>query len=151
MVQSDNRYVEERLHVFGLSYDFIRTKALISILDPDAYVTCNAYDMKRPDIEENIRKINKEIIEQGDNELPFVIEDFSFMVAKLCELVNEYLPLGDVIFVPDGPKPLIFAMSVVPQLLQKEGVTCIHVSRNQNFYEAINVEACGSVYGFSIV
>ena len=141
----------KRLHVFGLSYDSIRTKALISILDPDAYITCNAYNGARQDIGINVRKKNKEIIEQGGNEVTLEIDDFSFMVAKLCEIVNEYLPLGDVILVPDGPKPLIFAMALVPQVLQKEGVTCILVSRNQKAYEPIKVSADGYIYGFSIL
>ena len=145
------RIEPKRLHVLGLSYDAIRTKALISILDPDAYVTCNAYDMKRQDIEEKIRKLNKDIIEQGDNEVPLIIDDFSFMISKLCEIVNEYLPLGDVILVPDGPKPLIFAMALVPQILQKEGVICIFVSRNRQHYKPIKVSASGSVCGFSVI
>lgn len=115
------------------------------------YVTCNAYDMKRQDIEEKIRKLNKDIIEHGDNEVPLIIDDFSFMISKLCEIVNEYLPLGDVILVPDGPKPLIFAMALVPQILQKEGGICIFVSRNRQHYKPIKVSASGSICGFSVI
>lgn len=71
------------------------------------------------------------------------------MVARLCEVAYEYLPLGDVVLVPDDPKPLIMAMSLVPQLLGKEGVVWMHVSRNPKCREFVNVSATGAIIGFS--
>lgn len=148
--KSSLRITPKRLHVIALSLDNIRTKALISIMDPDSYITCNAYLSSNKTIGENVRKVNNQIILQAVTEVSFLIDDFSFMVAKLCEIAHEYLGLGDVIFVPDGPKPLIFAMSLVPQLINKEGVMCLNASRNERCYKPVNVKSAGKIIGFSV-
>ena len=77
------------------------------------------------------------------------LDDFSFMISKLRDLANELLSTGDVILVPDGPKPLIFAMSLIPDLLNKNGLTCLHISRNSDF-SVVDVTATGTINGFSI-
>lgn len=141
----------KRMHVIGLSYDAVRTSAMISILDPDSYITCNAYDRNNREISDNVRLINEQIISRANMEISLQIDDFSFMISKLCEIANEFLSLGDVILVPDGPKPLIFAMSMVPLLLEKPGVTCLHVSRNKEYYSAVNVYSTENIYGFSVI
>ncbi len=141
----------KRMHVIGLSYDAVRTSAMISILDPDSYITCNAYNKENKEIGDNVRLVNEQVISRANMEISLQIDDFSFMISKLCEISNEFLPLGDVILVPDGPKPLIFAMSMVPLLLGKAGVTCLHVSRNREYYSAVNVEATDKIYGFSVI
>lgn len=140
----------KRMHIIGLSYDAVRTSALLSILDPDSYITCNAYNKSNSEINSNVRLVNSRVISMANMEISLQIDDFFFMISKLCEMVNEFLPLGDVILVPDGPKPLIFAMSLIPLLVDKVGVTCLHVSRNKEFYSAVNVEPSEIVYGFSI-
>ena len=145
------RVAAKRTHVIGLSYDAIRTSAMISILDPDSYITCNVYNKDNLEIGNNVRLINDRVITMANMEISLQIDDFSFMVSKLCEIVNEFLPLGDVIFVPDGPKPLIFAMSLVPLMIKKAGITCLHVSRNKEFYGAVNVEPTETIYGFSVI
>ena len=140
----------KRTHIVGLSYDAVRTSALISILDPDSYITCNAYNKNNSEINNNVRLANTRVISMANMEVSLQIDDFFFMISKLCEIVNEFLPLGDVILVPDGPKPLIFAMSLIPLLVDKVGVICLHVSRNKEFYSAVDVEPTEIVYGFSI-
>ena len=141
----------KRMHVVGLSYDAVRTGAMISILDPDSYITCNAYNRDNRIISDNVHFVNEQVISRANMEISLQIDDFSFMISKLCEIAKEFLPLGDVIFVPDGPKPLIFAMSMIPLLLKKPGVTCLHVSRNKEYYGAINVEPMDKIYGFSVI
>lgn len=141
----------KRMHVIGLSYDAIRTNAMISILDPDSYITCSAYDRNNKEISDNVHLINEQVISRANMEISLQIDDFSFMISKLCEIANEFLPLGDVILVPDGPKPIIFAMSMVPLLLEKPGVTCLHVSRNKEYYSAVNVDSTDNIYGFSVI
>ncbi|MCM1154399.1 MAG: hypothetical protein NC392_03470 [Roseburia sp.] len=141
----------KRMHIVGLGYDSVRTGALISILDPDSYITCNAYNRDNKEISDNVRSINEQIISRASMEIILQINDFSFMISKLCEIANEYLPLGDVILVPDGPKPLIFAMSMVPLLLERAGITCLHVSRNKEHYKSVNVESMDKIYGFSVM
>lgn len=140
----------KRTHVVGLSYDAIRTSAMISILDPSSYIACNAYNKYDKEIGNNVRCINERVISRAIMETSLQIDDFAFMISKLCEIANEFLPLGDVVFVPDGPKPLIFAMSLVPILLDKVGVSCLHVSRNNDLYYAVNVEATERIYGFTV-
>ena len=141
----------KRMHVVGLSYDAVRTSAMISILDPDSYITCNAYNRDNKEISDNVRLVNEQVISRANMEISLQIDDFSFMISKLCEIANEFLPLGDVILVPDGPKPLIFAMSMIPLLLGKPGVTCLHVSRNKEYYSAVNVDPTDKIYGFSVI
>ena len=70
------------------------------------------------------------------------------MVSKLCDTANELLPVGDVILIPDGPKPLIFALSLVPDLVGKQGITCLHIARNNDYFESVDVTPTGKVCGF---
>jgi len=78
------------------------------------------------------------------------ISDFPFMVAKLRELAHELIKSSDVIFVPDGPKPLIFAMSQIPLLIKETGITCMHVKRDLNKFVPLDVTASGKIVGFSM-
>ena len=114
------------------------------------YTVCSAYYSNDVEMGKILRHINKKSIDQALSSHQFLIDDFSFMVAKLCEITNEYLAIGDVILVPDGPKPLIMAMSLVPQLLNKQGVICIHVSRNLSCYEFLNIQPTKTVLSFTI-
>lgn len=139
-----------RLHVIALGFDSIRTQAILSITDPDYLVACYAYDPIRKGFQESIKNINEHILSRAAMTLALHLDNFSFMVSKLCETANELLPAGDVIFIPDGPKPLIFAISLVPDLVKKVGVTCLHVSRNIENFKAVDVTPTGTVYGFSI-
>lgn len=139
-----------RSHILALGYDSIRTQAITSIIDPDILITCYTYSMKRPEIKGKILKINKELLAKSTFDVAFRLEDFSFMVSKLCEIVYERIDTGSVIFVPDGPKPLIFAMSLVPNIIDKPGVTCMHMSRNNEHFTPLKVEPRGTVFGFSI-
>lgn len=144
------RVEKKRLHLIGLGYDVIRTKALISILDPDYFGVCYAHEENDREMIENVRNANNQIISQSVSQIRFYTNDFEFMIAKLSEVVRENLPLGDVILVPDGPKPLIMAMALIPQMLNKEGVICLFVSRNLTNYEPVDVEPTDKVLGFSI-
>ena len=139
-----------RLHVIGIGYDSTRTTGLISILDPDAFCICSAHHSKDDEMEKRVQKVNKSIVSQSLFSISLYIDDFSYMVAKLCELAYEYSNLGDVIFVPDGPKPLIMAMSMVPQIVKKEGIMCMHISRNSKGYKFVNVLPTDTVISFSV-
>ena len=61
------------------------------------------------------------------------------------------LEVGDIVLVPDGPKPLIMAMSLIPEIVGIPGISCLHVSRNKKFFKPIDVEAIDSVIGFSTI
>lgn len=137
-----------RVHVVALGYDVIRTQAILSITDPSYLVSCYAYNPEREGFLENIKQINEPILARSAMSLALHVEDFEFMVSKLCDTVNELLPVGDVVLIPDGPKPLIFALSLVPDLVRKQGVTCLHIARNNNYFEPVDVTPTGKVCGF---
>ena len=139
-----------RLHVIGVGYDSVRTMALITRLDPDAYAICSARHSEDDEMEKKVQRVNRPIIDQALFFTTLMMDDFSYMVARLCEIAYEYTKFGDVVFVPDGPKPLIMAMSLVPQITGVPGVVCIHVSRNPNGYEFVNVLPTNKVICFSL-
>lgn len=139
-----------RIHILGLGYDAIRSQAIISITDPDYLIACFAYSPKREVFSTNLKTVNSPILSRAAMVLCLHLNDFSFMISKLCETANELLSTGDVIFIPDGPKPLIFAMSLIPDLIKKNGVSCLHVSRNSNSFEAVDVAPTKTIYGFFV-
>lgn len=137
-----------RIHVVALGYDIIRTQAILSITDPSYLVACYAYNPDRKGFLENLVRVNEPIISRSAISVALHIKDFESMVSKLCDITNELLPAGDVILIPDGPKPLIFALSLVPDLLDKPGITCLHIARNNEYFEAVDVTPTGTVHGF---
>ena len=141
---------KRRMHIIGVGFDSSKTNAIISTTDPDEYIICSAFDDEHIDVHECVNEINRQIIDSATFTVRFKMDDFAFMFSKLCELANEYLELGDVIFVPDGPKPLIFAMSLVPLLIKKRGVSCLHALSDRNINEVKDVQAGKLIYGFSM-
>lgn len=139
-----------RIHVVALGYDVIRTQAILSITDPSYLVACYAYNPEREGFLENLKQVNDPILARAAMSLALHVEDFEFMVSKLCDTANELLPVGDVILIPDGPKPLIFALSLVPNLVGKQGLTCLHITRNNDYFEAMDVTPTGVVHGFGM-
>lgn len=141
---------EKRTHIFALSYDTSRTQGIIEKCEPEYVIVCEAHDPTRNDILQNIIDANKNLMDQAAMVVSLDISDFSFMVTKLREIANELIKSSDVIFVPDGPKPLIFAMSQIPNILGKTGVTCIHAKRDLSKFVPLDVTASGKIVGFSM-
>jgi len=141
---------ERRTHVFALSYDASRTQGIIEKCEPEYVVLCEAHDPTRNDIHQNIVAANENLMAQAAMVVSLDISDFPFMVAKLRELAHELIKSSDVIFVPDGPKPLIFAMSQIPLLIKETGITCMHVKRDLNKFVPLDVTASGKIVGFSM-
>lgn len=139
---------KNRIHIVALSYDVIRTQAILSITDPSYLVACYAYNPKREGFLDGLRQVNDLILSRAAMTLAMHMDNFEFMLSKLCETTNELLPVGDIILIPDGPKPLIFAMSLVPDIIKKNGVTCLHITRNNDYYEAVDATPSGGVDGF---
>ena len=140
----------KRTHLLSLSYDTIRTEGIISILDPENFISCCAYDSDSADIKDSVSKINKSIISRSKMCVYTHLDDFQLMLSKLCEVANDFCQLGDVIIIPDGPKPLIFAMSLIPTFLNKHGIICMQITRTNRNTTPINVKPNGKVVGFSI-
>jgi len=145
-LQIDN----SRVHILALGYDVVRTEAIVSITDPSVLVACYAYNPVRQERQERIKIVNNHLLSRAAMSLALRLDDFSFMVSKMCDTANELLATGDVILIPDGPKPLIFAISLVPDLLNKPGITCLHVARNKMHFKPVDVTPTGVIYGFSI-
>ena len=138
-----------RIHVLGLGYDSIRSQAISTVIDPSYLISCYSFPPTRRGMQENVKKLNEQILSQSALTLALHLDDFSFMVSKLCEIANELLIKGDIIFIPDGPKPLILAISLVPECLQKEGITCMHMTRHSTHYIPVDAISTGNIYGFS--
>lgn len=140
----------KRTHLLSLSYDIIRTEGVVSILDPENFIVCCAYDSDSIIIKQNVSKINKSLISRAKMCVYTHLDDFQLMLSKLCEVVNDFWRLGDVIIIPDGPKPLIFAMSLIPDFLDKHGVICMQIIRTNRNTTPIDVSPSGKIVGFSI-
>ena len=142
----------KRFHIIGLGYDYIRTETMISIIEPENLVSCYAYNPLDSSTKESAYTVNKSIIERSLISVALPIDNFSGIVDKLCELVYEFMLSGQVVIVPDGPKPLIMAMSLIPDIIKKDGITCLHISRNSIHYNKIDVDPRkDEIYGFQIL
>lgn len=142
---------EKRQHILSLSYDKVRTQAILSILDPDEFVVCHAYDPYHKNVSDNVKKLNYNIVAQASMLISLHIDNFEFMISKLAEVALEFLSIGDVVFVPDGPKPLIFAMSLIPYYISKKGVSCLQITRNDLLYTPVDVEPTNTVFGVEFI
>ena len=132
---------ELRTHFIGLGFDKIRSQAIWTTLDPSNLVSfvadpavTNNHSKKSYDANELIINNSKELIK-----LP--VSNFLSSLSTLIDWVKSFHELGDVILVPDGPKPLVMASSLIPNLVGKPGITCFHVSNhNSKDYIPVNVK-----------
>jgi hypothetical protein len=138
-----------RSHIFGLGYDHIRSQAILSVIDPNYLVVCFAYPPNKKEVSEKIKNANQDIISSAIFTFALPIDDFVYVISKVNDTSRELLNKGDVVLVPDGPKPLILAISLIPNIINKEGIVCLHISRHQSDFMPIDVTATGIIYGFS--
>ena len=141
---------QKRTHIFALSYDTSRTQGIIEKCEPEYVIVCEAHDPARHDIRQNIIDANENLMSQAAMVVSLDISDFSFMLTKLREIVKEQTRTSDVVIVPDGPKPLILAMSLIPDLIKENGITCIHAKRDLKKFVPVDVTPSGKVVGFSL-
>ena len=58
---------------------------------------------------------------------------------------------GDVVLVPDGAKPLVLAMSLIPEYTGFRGVFCWHIGHvKPDGYVPNDVEATGEIVAFRL-
>ena len=138
-------FERKRTHFIGVGYDSIRTNGIITLLNPELIVICEANDPARIDIITKVEESNKSIIDESYMRLSLDITDIDYMISKLSGIVNEVykIAMSDIILVPDGPKPLIFVMSMIPWLSGEEGICCLHMVRNDKIFKPQNVKAIG--------
>jgi hypothetical protein len=139
-----------RSHIIGIGYDSVRTQAIASIVDPSRIAACLAFPSFASSIRTNIEDVNSITLAKSALVLALHIDNFSLMLSEICDTTSMLMCNGDVILIPDGPKPLILAMSMVPSIINKEGVSCLFVSRNATHFEPIDVEPVDKVYGFTL-
>ena len=147
--KSSLRPINNRSHIIGLGFDSIRTQAIQSVLDPGFLVVTCSYPPYNEKLRDVILSKNKSLINTSAFAIELPVDDFEFSISKLYETVKELYDNGDVILVPDGPKPQILATSLIPYMINKTGIICLHIKRHEGFYQPLNVKAKKGVFGFS--
>lgn len=138
-----------RTHLFGLGFDRIRSQAIWSIIDPERLVCFYADPAVRVEYAERLRADNRNLLAAANQVFTVPIRDFVATYSRVTEAVCEYYVFGDVILVPDGPKPLILASSLVPLRLDRPGITCFHVARRKpEEFVPLDITAHGKPVGF---
>lgn len=141
---------KRRTHFLGLGFDRIRAHAIWSVLDPTNIVCFYVSPGSRPGYVERVERDNKDIISAADHVFTVDMRDFAYTYSRIAGAIREFHQLGDVIIVPDGPKPLILASSLIPGMSENAGIVCFHVSRRRNQQsKPINVDPIGSAFAFS--
>ncbi len=147
--KSSSKAINDRSHIFGIGFDVLRAQAIYSVLDPSYLVVTYSHPTGYNKMREVLLDVNKDLISTAAFYSALPTESFLFSVSKLYEIVKELSSEGDVILVPDGPKPQILAYSLVPLLFNRAGVICLHVKRHPRFYNPLNVKSKGRFFGFS--
>ena len=142
---------KKRIHLLALGFDSIRTQAVVSIIDPEQLIVCYACDPADDGMKMTIEKANQRVLSQASLIINLPINDFEFMISKLSELIIELSEVGFVILIPDGPKPLIMALSILSQTIQIDGVSCMQLNRNAEDSDPIFVEFGNKFFGFSFI
>jgi hypothetical protein len=139
------------VNIFGLSFDSIRTHGIWNFLDPQLSVAVIARSPNNEDHTQRVRKENPEILAASDIVHEVNISEFGNMLATLIDLSRKHQSFGDVALVPDGPKPMVIAMSLVPLYLDDKGFYCWHVSHvKPEGYEPMDIESSGDFFGFGV-
>jgi hypothetical protein len=137
-----------RTHLMGLGFDRIRSEAIWSVVDPENLIAFYANPGSSPEYVWRVIEDNKEILRAAEHELALPLSDMALAIDRLLSTVLEFRRLGDVILVPDGPKPLILAASLIPELVGRIGVVCFHVARRKTkAIQPVDVAAHGQPVG----
>ena len=98
-----------RTHIFGLGFDRTRSQAIWSIIDPQNLICFYADPPAKPEYVDRVEDDNRNVLSAANYKFTVPINDFVLAYSKLAAVASEFRDLGDVIIVPDGPKPLILA------------------------------------------
>ena len=136
-----------RIHLIGIGFDGLRTNAIRAVMDPSNLIGCYAYNPDTPYMIKGIKQKNGAFLDSCLFHFSMSVCDFSSMLSRLTEFVMEMSPLGDIILVPDGPKPLILAMSLLPMIFPLPGLSCFHISGSTT--RPLDIKATGKIFGFT--
>lgn len=139
-----------RTHIFGLGFDRVRSQAIWSVLDPQNLVCFYADPAVKPSYVDRVKIDNHDVLAAANHMFSVPVRDFIYAYGLIASIVTEFRNVGDVVIVPDGPKPLILASSLIPMRLGVPGVLCFHVTRRkgQN-YKPVDVTPIGEPFGLS--
>lgn len=141
----------DQVHIFGLGFDSIRTYGIWNYLDPQRSLCLIASSVKDMNLRELVRQRNTEIMGFSMAISEFSLDSFPAMLASIVEIVRQVSAGGDVALVPDGPKPLVLAMSIIPVIAGTEGVFCWHVGHvKPHGYKPLDVQSSGDCYSFRV-
>jgi len=139
------------LTIFGLGFDSIRTHGIWTFLDPQLSVAIIARSPKNSEHCERVVKENPELLGAAESVHEVNIDKFNSTLSTLIDLSRKYSSFGDIALVPDGPKPLVLAMSLVPYYLGERGVYSWHVGHvKPDEYDPVDVKCSGEFFGFGI-
>ena len=140
-----------RTHLFGLGFDRIRASAIFRVLDPQNLVCFYADPGIRHEYVEKVNTDNRDLLAAAKLVFTAPVGDFVTAFSRIAEVTREFAAEGDVILVPDGPKPLVLASSLVPFFLNRNGIVSLHVRRRRSQVPGVkDVPAAGEVYGFVV-
>ena len=141
-----------RAHFLGLGLDAARSMSIYRVLEPETLVCFYGKATPDQDLEETIENRQADLLGLSDFHLALAFSDFKGCFSRLSALTKEFLCFGDVILVPDGPKPLIMACSLIPDYLYLRGITAFNVNRDRTGkLTPVDVTATGGIYGFSFI
>jgi hypothetical protein len=138
-----------RTHLFGLGFDKIRSHAIWSVLEPKNLVCYFAERGTLSDYSRKVRNDNADILAACSFTFTVPIDDFVSAFSRIRSTILDFRLQGDVIIVPDGPKPLVLGSSLVPLSIDRKGVVCLHVRRRRDpDIQIVDVEGTGIPTGF---
>lgn len=139
-----------RTHLLGLGFDRIRSLSIWSVLDPQQLVCFYPDAMGDEDYAAKMASEYADIFARASFTCRLPMQFFDSAYSQLRDLIRDFGTLGDVVLVPDGPKPLVLASSLATLTLKTPGAVCFHVSRRRTReFTPVDVRATGSVLGFS--
>lgn len=133
-----------KLYIIALGYDVERTQSIISKLEPDSLWACYAYT--KLGSKTQVETVNKDILESVTSCVSLQLNDFEGMLQRLNEIIIEQTRYGQVVVIPDGPKPLILAMSMISLINAEKNkeIVCLHVSHNDHLLSENKIKVTAS-------
>lgn len=139
-----------RSHILGLGYDTVKSDAIRTVVDPSTLIVCYTYPENNIAILKTIQKFHERTLNSAALSVSLPIENFGFIVKRIKELIIDMNERGDVVLIPDGPKPLILACSILPAIINKIGIVCFHVTGHSSNFYSENIKPTGIVSGFFV-
>lgn len=134
-----------------MGFDRIRASAIFRVLDPQNLVCFYGEPGVRHEYVERVRSDNRDLLAAARYEFSVPVNNFPVAFSRIADIARDFSRLGDVVLVPDGPKPLVLASSLVPQFFEKRGIVSLHVRRRKDqLSPSLDIRASGSIYGFSV-